>query len=227
MPVRQHCFDTGVCVTQSSQKDTKEEAGVVQDMLLLALHYTHITCMAATNTIHKIGTAHVTIHNTHMSLYNIQPQTRFPVTGSLVEGAALMLLHRLYAVSSSQQLHPSLSLLIHPWQHHLIHVESLLGVPKTVLKARTFADGAWHARIGSLGSKSRGATMRMLAHACPALYICNTVARDKHSLCMGGPHGTWATPLFEGRAITGSTQAILCNVFHLLTTLIIACVKQM
>ena len=58
----------------------------------------------------------------HMSLYSIQPQAHLPTTRSLVEGAALMLMHHPHGLSSAHQIQPPLSALIHSRQHCLIHV---------------------------------------------------------------------------------------------------------
>ena len=61
----------------------------------------HITCMVATTMIHNIALLMIPHqHDKHMLLYSIQPRRHFPTPDSIMEGAALMLMHHLHAVSS-------------------------------------------------------------------------------------------------------------------------------
>ena len=55
-----------------------------------------MTCMVATTMILNKALIMITDqHSKHMLLYSIQPQRHCPTPGSLVEGAALLLMQRL------------------------------------------------------------------------------------------------------------------------------------
>ena len=73
--------------------------------------------MVATTMIHNI--ALIMLPHQHVSLYRIQPPSHFATAGSLIQSAALMLMHCLHAASSAHQMQPPLSVILHPWQHWL------------------------------------------------------------------------------------------------------------
>ena len=70
-----------------------------------------MTCMVATTMILNKALIMITDqHSKHMLLYSIQPQRHCPTPGSLVEGAALLLMQRLAPVSYTHLTLPTILL---------------------------------------------------------------------------------------------------------------------